>query len=67
MRVKWFEIEAGSTIPYEGGKECEGGTRDENGHQIKIEVERCIGTDENGKEKMCPSKFTEKNCIWDSK
>ena len=23
MRVKWFEIEAGSTIPYEGGKERE--------------------------------------------
>ena len=40
------------------GKECEGGTRDENDDQIKIEVASCIGTDDLGNEKMCPSKFT---------
>ena len=53
--------------PYKGGKECEGGTIDENKHQIKIEVESCIGTDKHGKERMCPSKFTQKNCKWVSK
>ena len=51
----------GHPSPANGGKECEGGTRDENNEQIKIEVESCIATDEYGKEKMCPSKFTRKN------
>ena len=46
----------GNPAPDNGGKECEGGTKDENGIQIKIEVESCMGTDENGKERMCPSK-----------
>ena len=47
----------GNPAPENDGKECEGGTRDVNDIQIKIEVESCMAKDENGNPRMCPSKF----------
>ena len=40
-----------------GGKECEGGERDANNDQIKLDVEKCMARDENGNPKECPSKI----------
>ena len=47
----------GNPAPANGGKECEGGERDANNDQIKLDVEKCMARDENGNPKECPSKI----------
>ena len=43
--------------PINGGKPCEGGTKDDYQQQIKYEKENCTAEDEDGQPIYCPSRY----------